>query len=345
MAKYFLGANSGKGFYSLYEGFCANDGDYLHLIKGGPGCGKSSFMRKIAREAEHRGYEVEYILCSGDPDSLDGIYIPQLSCGYVDATSPHVIEPRHFGVNSNYVNLGQFCSRSHDERIILCSGKYKAYYKRAYALLEAAAAVKAAPFPGLVDNSELSRIQQRARSAVSKALGAPCGKGKTEKRFIHCISCMGELVLTETVDVLCKQTYLLDNKLGLAKYYLQTVINEAEKRKDDIIICPSPLLPDVPEAVIFPKQQVGFIAGDIYSADKPYRHVRLDAIIPAEKQKAYKLEIKTTRKIYDCTIDAACLNLAAAKHWHDELEKAYRPYIDFDALDSFTESEIKKLFD
>lgn len=344
MVKYFLGANSGEGFYSLYDGFCSGRGDYLHLIKGGPGCGKSSFMRRIAEKAEEKGYEVQYILCSGDPDSLDGIYIPALKAGYADATAPHIMEPRHFGADSDYVNLGQFCAVPPKEEIEQYTASYKAYYKRAYSLLSAAAEIKNAEFPNFIEDSELSQIRKRALSAVNRGLGKPCGEGRIEKRFIHCISCMGELVLANTVDILCKQIYLLDNKLGLAKYYLQTVIEEASRRKDDIIICPSPLLPNVPEAVIFPARQVGFIASDVYSTKNPWRHVRLDAIVPSEKLRAIKAEVKKADNMYDCITQSACLNLAAAKHWHDELEKAYRPYVDFSALDDFTEKEIKKLF-
>jgi len=91
---FFLGANSGDGFHSLYDSFvdCA-EGDFLWVIKGGPGCGKSSFMRHIARAAENAGCEVEYILCSGDPDSLDGIYLRDLRTAYVDGTAPHVTAP------------------------------------------------------------------------------------------------------------------------------------------------------------------------------------------------------------------------------------------------------------
>ena len=49
---WFLGSNSEHGFHSLYDGFCAGDGDFLRVIKGGPGTGKSSFMRAIGRAAE-----------------------------------------------------------------------------------------------------------------------------------------------------------------------------------------------------------------------------------------------------------------------------------------------------
>lgn len=342
--KYFLGANSGNGFYSLYDGFCAGKGDFLHLIKAGPGCGKSSFMRCIAKAAEERGYEVEYVLCSGDPDSLDGIYIPGLKCGYADATAPHIIEPWHFGVDSDYVNLGQFCSTISNDDIGLYTDKYKSFYKRAYSLLSAAAEIKSAPHPALIDSTTLSHVERRAKSAVNRALGAPLGSGKIEKCFTHAISCMGELVLYEPITALCKQIYVLDNRYCLAKHYLSEIIRAAKERGDDIIVCLSPLMPDVPEAVIFPHQHVGFIAGDVYGEVQPCRHVRLDALIPTERLRACKPEIKKSEKIYACIMDSVYFTLAEAKHWHDELERLYRPYIDFAALDDFTEKEIKKLF-
>ena len=48
---FFLAANSRSGFCSLYEGFPENEGVFLHIIKGGPGTGKSGFMRRIAATA------------------------------------------------------------------------------------------------------------------------------------------------------------------------------------------------------------------------------------------------------------------------------------------------------
>lgn len=342
MEKYFLGANSAIGFYSLYDGFCADRGDFLHLIKGGPGCGKSGFMRRIAEAAEKKGLEVEYVLCSGDPDSLDGIYIPELKVGYADATAPHVIEPRHFGADSDYVNLGQFCTRAPSDEIGLYTAKYKAYYDRAYSLLSAAGAVKTAPYPELIDGDVITKVDHRAGTAVRRALGAPCGSGKVKKCFIRAISCMGELVLNSSIHELCKLTCVLDDRFGLAKYYLECVIREAQARGDDIVICPSPLMPDTPEAVIFPAQGVCFASSDISPADLPCRHIRLDAMLSPEKLRAQRSEIKKAEKIYACIMDSAYFSLAGAKHWHDELEKAYRPYVDFDALDEFTEKEIDK---
>ena len=106
---YFLGANTACGFVSLYGDFCRGERDYLHIIKGGPGTGKSGLMRAIGREAERRGLDVEYVQCSGDPKSLDGVYLPLLSLGWCDGTAPHAAEPGIFGADSDYLNVGQFC--------------------------------------------------------------------------------------------------------------------------------------------------------------------------------------------------------------------------------------------
>ena len=42
---------------------------------------------------EQAGLETEYILCSGDPDSLDGVHIPRLRTAIVDGTAPHGTAP------------------------------------------------------------------------------------------------------------------------------------------------------------------------------------------------------------------------------------------------------------
>lgn len=143
--QYFLGANCGKGFVSLYEGFPPSDRAFLHIIKGGPGGGKSGFMRAIAEAARERGLDVQQVLCSGDPDSLDGLYIPALGQAWVDGTAPHVEEPRSFGADSDYVNLGSFCRlpmTEHDaDRAKALKEEYQALYAQAYALLEKAKAL------------------------------------------------------------------------------------------------------------------------------------------------------------------------------------------------------------
>ena len=143
--RYFLGANSARGFYSLYDDFVRPEqGDFLWVIKGGPGCGKSTFMKKIGQAAENAGMTVEYILCSGDPASLDGIYIKESRTAYVDGTAPHAMDCVLPGGGGLYLELGAFYHPEplvhRREELSALFSAYKSRYAAAYRLLSAAEA-------------------------------------------------------------------------------------------------------------------------------------------------------------------------------------------------------------
>ena len=92
--RYFLGANSPDGFYSLYDQMIDPvQARRIYILKGGPGCGKSTLMRRVAARAEELGQETEYIHCSGDPDSLDAVVLPGLGVAVADGTAPHGTAP------------------------------------------------------------------------------------------------------------------------------------------------------------------------------------------------------------------------------------------------------------
>ena len=84
VTNFFVGANSGEGFRNLFSEMVD-----IVVLKGGPGVGKNTFMREIGRTMEAAGTAVEYLWCSGDPDSLDGVVLPELRCAIADGTSPH----------------------------------------------------------------------------------------------------------------------------------------------------------------------------------------------------------------------------------------------------------------
>ncbi len=76
--------------------------------QGGPGAGKSTMMRAIGQAMEKKGEQVEYLYCSGDPSSLDGVHIPRIRTAVVDGTAPHVCRAPIPAAVDRYVNLGQF---------------------------------------------------------------------------------------------------------------------------------------------------------------------------------------------------------------------------------------------
>ncbi len=63
------------------------------FIKGRPGSGKSTFLKKIRFDAAKRGYDTESYYCSFDSNSMDMLIIPELSVAIFDSTSPHELFP------------------------------------------------------------------------------------------------------------------------------------------------------------------------------------------------------------------------------------------------------------
>ena len=87
----FPGGNTSQGFFSYYDYILSQEeATRIIILKGGPGVGKSSFMRKIALEMVNRGYDVEFMHCSSDNGSLDGVVIPAIKVALMDGTAPHV---------------------------------------------------------------------------------------------------------------------------------------------------------------------------------------------------------------------------------------------------------------
>ena len=144
--RYFLGSNSSEGFASLYDDLTdPKRGEGRLIIKAGPGGGKSSFMKCIAAAMDSAGTSVEYIYCSGDPDSLDGIFIPALSLAVVDGTAPHAAEPVCYGALDQYIDLFRFCDRqalrTKVGEIMRISREYKSHYKNAYSYINSACGI------------------------------------------------------------------------------------------------------------------------------------------------------------------------------------------------------------
>ncbi len=102
----FPGGNTSEGFVSYYDYIIENDANRIFVVKGGPGTGKSSMMKKVAKEMLERGYDVEYHHCSSDNNSIDGIVIPQLKVAMIDGTAPHVVDPKHPGAVDEIIHLG-----------------------------------------------------------------------------------------------------------------------------------------------------------------------------------------------------------------------------------------------
>lgn len=343
--RYFLGANSARGFYSLYDGFTNPEGgDFLWVLKGGPGCGKSTFMRRIGAAAERAGRRVEYIHCSGDPDSLDAVWLPELRLGYADGTAPHVLEPRYPGVSGLYLDLGSFLDagalQGTLEGAAALNRRYKAFYADAYRLLAAAAALRVKGMPGLVTDGERAHVREKAARFAARTLPHGDGTGRVRERFCSALSCRGRVSLLDAEGL---RFVALDDRFGLGGEFLAELARQAARRGLDAVLCRDPLEPERAEALLLPETGLAVAAGACADARRPDRRLHLDDIPDSARLAPLRPVLRARARESEALLARACESLAAAKALHDELEALYRPHVDFAGLDALTAEHIRYL--
>ncbi len=88
----FFGASTPAGAMDFIENLTGNISK-RYLLKGRPGTGKSTLLRKMAAVSVERGLDAEVYSCAFDSKSLDMIIWPELDKCIFDSTAPHLYEP------------------------------------------------------------------------------------------------------------------------------------------------------------------------------------------------------------------------------------------------------------
>ena len=336
--QYFLGANSPQGFYSLYDQLLPPEtASAIYIIKGGPGCGKSTLMRQVAAQAAQAGETVEYILCSGDPDSLDGVVLPRLKTALVDGTAPHVIEPKYPGVVEQYVNLGNCYDREGlqavREELQGCMRGYKEHYQRAYRCLGAAAEIREDVRDTLMTEELEAKLAKRARGILSRELKPrKTGEaGAVKQRFLGAVTHKGVLTLYGTASAQCTRIYELSDRYGLAHPLLARLLSGAVLGGYDVVACPDPMAPERLAHLLVPEAGLAFVTS---TPAQPYpgracRRLRLETMADQDLLRRCRPRLRFALKVSAALVEEAVDSLAQAKAMHDELEGLYHSYVDF----------------
>lgn len=347
VTNFFAGANSGSGFQNLFAEMMDLETTYdFMILKGGPGVGKNTFMKEIGRAMEQAGTPVEYLWCSGDPDSLDGLVLPELHCGIADGTSPHVLDPRYPAAVDRYVDLGRFYDltavKRDAEAIRQATRTYKAAYVQAYRSLKAAREVELEAIDAVQKTADRERIAKRMQGILQRELRKKgCQQGKCVRRFLGSLTHRGGVWCFDSVDTLCPRVYEYSDRWELAGDGFAMLQSAAAENGWDSIACVAPEDPNRVEHLLIPELGVAFVTSrpGMEYGRRPYRHIRLDAMTNPEK----KSELRFSTKMVDALRKDGIRGLKEAKEAHDRLEKIYNPCVDFEGVRALAAVETGRL--
>lgn len=348
----FLAANSSGGFVSFFdELYNPYENTKAYIIKGGPGTGKSTFIKKVARAFEKRGFNTELVYCSSDPDSLDALIVPEMKFSLCDGTSPHIVEPRFPGAVENIINPGQFWNekklQKNADEIRRLFIENSLYHRQSAGYLAAAGRVGMqnrkiadAYIRREKTDSFASRFIYRELSDANKKR-----PGEHRRRFLSAITPKGNIFLTQTVENLCTRVIGIDDSEGEVTALITERIGEgAIKNGYDIISCRCPFYPDKCEHLIIPEKGIALVRLNGASGEVPCDRVIHTARFMRDGFKENKKLLKFNSRIRDELIKESVFRLKKAKEVHDKLEKIYIDAMDFDSFNEFTERFIDGIF-
>lgn len=349
----FPGGNTPQGFFSYYDYVIPTDATRIFLLKGGPGVGKSTFMKKIGQTLVEHGYTIEHHHCSSDPNSLDGLVIPTLGVALIDGTSPHIVDPKHPGCVDEILNLGEYWNESkminNKNEILSYTKEISKRFQRAYRILKAAKAVyddwEAANCEAMnynLANQKAANLGEAIFSSITTI-----GYGKNRRLFASAITPIGPVNYIDSISAGLAKRYIITGLPGTGKATLLTKIADTAIAKGlaiETFYCPLDplklehiLIPDLNTALITstpPHNQNLTTATEVIDMNDCLDTdiiFRLEPVTDYDRSTFWELFGKAGSYIHE------------AKKLHDELETYYIPNINFSGVDALRTKTLARI--
>lgn len=339
---YFPGNNTPKGFFSYYNYVLdRKDARKIWYLKGGPGTGKSTLIKKIGYAMLEKGCCVDFLHCSSDSDSLDGIVLRKEGLAIIDGTPPHGIDPVNPGAVDSIINLGEYwdeeCIREKRLEIIETKDSISNIFKKAYNYLCAA--------EKMYDNLQLEkgrRISRNVALSVSEeiiddAMGTKqkiTGIGKERKFFASAVTPQGIRNFTHQVVLQCEKVYVIIAPIASGcEEILSRVFESAIDRGLEAEAFYCSIKPDSKiDHLVVPERSFALITSNKYHEFEYDRFDGKTVIFDLNGFKG-KPDENTSLQTMDFLIGKAIECLKSAKGEHDKLEAIYNPCMYFEGID------------
>lgn len=346
--KIFPGANTSNGFYSYFDYIIPKDVNRIFCLKGGPGVGKSSLMKKVARDFVEKGYDVEVFPCSSDPSSLDAVVIKKLKVVLLDATAPHIVDPKIPGAIDEIVNFGDFWNMDNLEKnkmeIVQCNKEIGACFQRSFKYLKAAQPIFydiESKNSDAMDFGKLNKFTDEFSEQIFKGIENKEELSTPRHLFGTAITPIGHIDYADSLLQDAEKVYYLDGKIGYGKTtFLKRIYDKAVLKGLQVEVFHYPLIPEKIESIMITDLGIAITTSSLF---KDQEAIDLSEFISKEKLIDYEEELEIDERVLDELINYAISNLKKAKSNHDVIENYYIPNMDFDKIDELKSKLVKRI--
>ncbi|MDD4840020.1 MAG: hypothetical protein PHE93_05090 [Clostridia bacterium] len=331
MQNIFIGSNTPKGFSGFYQEQLAPL-NRVYILKGGPGTGKSTLMKKLVKRAEEESIEVEAWHCSGDPNSLDGVHFIDKKIAVVDGTAPHALEANLPALKDQLIALGDHIDESilkpnidTINELLKCK---KRHFNSAYCQINSAFCNLSAlyePYKCALQRDKITQLATSLAYHIRRVV-------PTRKQFSTALTPDGFVTYKDNLED--KQIIALKaSSMTIVKQFLNTLQN---------MLCGyssyhCSFEPSLAESLIVGRYAVVPFSDCIQANDV----IELDTALKSNVDEDEFLEEK---KLYERAVGLAIRHMSEARDCHMEVEKFYVAAMDFEGIDKKTKRIEDEIF-
>ena len=357
---YFPGNNTPLGFFSYYKYIIGQrEANKIVCVKGGPGTGKSTFMKKIGDSFLQKGEDVDFLHCSADENSLDGILLRNKKIAVIDGTSPHIIDPVTPGAVDKILNLGEFWNEegiaANKDEIIDLNEKCTRWYRISYNYLNAAKSVYRSlqeVYNRAIEYSEIYRVVADVVHREFERYQISMRPGKEKKFFASAITGSGCVNYIPSLLSGLERIYIISAPSGYLNDSFMNIVREgAIYRGFEVESFYCPMCPeDKLEHIIIPDLKIGFLTVNDYHDIEPWEILYDEFNNETDKQDIILLDvsdymdgltivenkglIETLEEEFDILLNKAIQGLANAREAHMRVENMYIPNMNFTRINA-----------
>lgn len=353
------GNNTPEGFFSYYQYILSQEeANRIICIKGGPGVGKSTFMKRIGEEMLEDGHDLDFMHCSSDNNSLDGIVIRDMKIALIDGTSPHVVDPINPGAVDSIIHLGDFWNedgiRKNKQSVVATNKKVQSLFGKTYNYISAAGKM----YDNLASIQEEGLKKEELYKQAARILHEELAHkeigtrhGDVKKYFASAITPNGITSYLDSLITGYSKVYVLHVPIGLSgEKLLQLFMEGSLSRGFDVECYYCPMKPATKlEHLLVPNLSIAFISSNQYHTPDlthfsgEINNLYLNDYINTRKI-SYAAEIAAESKLkFEELLADAIKTLVQAKKEHDFLETNYIPNMDFGRLEQFRKEIMQRL--
>lgn len=355
--RYFPGGNTPDGYFSFFDTAIPwSESKKNFILKGGPGVGKSTIMKKLAKTLSEKDLNLELLHCTADSESLDGIFLPDHNIAVLDGMAPHILDPKFPGCIDEIVNLGEYWDeegiRNSKAGILDTQSRISGCYGRGYSYLKAASFIMKnieKLYAKSVDVHKVDLITEDIYNAVFKDI-APEKTAKFRKLFATAITPEGEISFLDHLFKDMKQKYILSGPPGTyIPQILERVLTYAISKGLNVEAFYCPMNYQKIEHIIIKDLQLGFVTSVNPHVLHPESIAQKDIIIDmsqamdSSKISAYEGALKEDCETYRMLFDKAVASFSDITALHDDLELYYVHNMDFNKVDRITGELLAKI--